>query len=125
MVLLFLKQTLKRQMATNPKLIDGKLIQAIFLLGETEIENKKLLERLNKSVHASLVTESEKVIIIFNYGTIMIINQVDNIFRISFNKEELYCNEDNNKSKISSDRLAFYLKRVMDYEENNYTNTIT
>jgi hypothetical protein len=104
-------------MAASKELIDGKLIRELFLLQAIDDENARL-ERLLRSTIKECKEYWGSLLVEFLNGNILLISNSDGNYNICFGyNNSLYCNGEDGTSKISSDRLAFYLERCATYVE--------
>ena len=94
------------------KSVDVDLFQAVFRMVELENEDTYLLKRLREN--AVISEEGVGRITIDFPGTIRItiINDLDTYRLLA--PEILYCNQEDHTSKLSADRIYFYLNRLMD-----------
>lgn len=97
----------------------SETLRALFQLIEKEKQDKKLSELLSaqtKSLALNYEGDRNAINLLFNNGITITIffNDLDG-FKIIISDNKLYQNEDTDMSKISNDRICFYLKILAEH----------
>jgi hypothetical protein len=93
--------------------IGSELFQAVFQMVEKDNEENYLLSRLRKVANVKHLASNVLQVSFINGWIIQIINDLD-VYYLCTDRASVYCNEDNFTSKLSSDRISFYLNRILD-----------
>jgi hypothetical protein len=94
-------------------IIDAGLFQAVFQMIEKDNEDNRLFSRLEKKAIIKM-TAPNTISIVFNCGVYAeIVNELD-VFYLHTLLEGVYCNEEDCFTKMSVDRVIFYLNRILD-----------
>ena len=94
-------------------IVDTELFQAVFRMVEKENEDTYLFSRLKNKAEV-LEAGINSFIIKFQGGIdILITNDLD-VYYLNTFSNEVYCNGDTPETKLSGDRVSFYLNRILD-----------
>lgn len=96
--------------------MDGVLLRKLFQLIEEEKQDKKLLKLLEHTVKSVAITKGGVISLIFNNGEDCKISSNISDYFIDISDPLLYQNGDDEDSKMSIDRVMFYLNVIGQYK---------
>lgn len=94
-------------------IVDTDLFQAVFQMVEKESEDSYLASRLKKNADI-LQLDANTFAIEFKDNTIISIKNDLDVYYLFSTKPNVYCNGEDSSSKLSGDRISFYLNRILD-----------
>jgi hypothetical protein len=94
-------------------IVDTDLFQAVFRMIEKENEDQYLVKTLAEK---AVITQLEPEVFSLNFGNGFIVSIVGDleIYRLISTNPLVYCNGEDESTKLSGDRVYFYLKRILD-----------
>lgn len=94
-------------------IVNTDLFQAVFQLVEKENEDNYLFTRLKKNAEV-LEAGTNSFIIKFHNGISLLILKELDVYYLNTFSSEIYCNGEGPETKLSGDRIFFYLNRALD-----------
>ena len=93
-------------------IVDVDLFQEVFKIVEIENEDSHLFSRLKKNCKVTEVNANTFTIEFKGDVKATIVNDLD-VYYLDTNGK-VYCNSEGPTTKLSGDRIAFYLNRILD-----------
>jgi hypothetical protein len=94
-------------------IVDTDLFQAVFRMIEKENEDSYLVKKLGE--RAEIVQlDPEAFALDFGNGFLISIKGDLEVYHIHSTNPLVYCNNEDATTKLSGDRVYFYLKRILD-----------
>jgi hypothetical protein len=93
--------------------VGSELFQAVFQMVEKDEEEDRLVTRLRKVSKVKYLAPNVVQLSFINGWELQIINDLE-VYYLCTDRPSIYCNDENFTSKLSSDRVSFYLNRVLD-----------
>jgi hypothetical protein len=94
-------------------IVDTVLFQAVFQMVEKENEDSYLFSRLKKKAEIVAVGINSFLLKFQGDIEILITNDLDVYYLKTF-ADKVYCNGEDGNTKLSGDRVSFYLNRILD-----------
>ena len=94
-------------------MIGSELFQAVFQMVEKDNEDNYLLSRLKKKAEVLPVGIDSFIIKFSDTLQILLFKEID-VYYLDTYIPNLYCNGDTKETKMSGDRVIFYLNRALD-----------
>ena len=95
------------------RIIDSELFQAIFQMVDKDNEDSYLISRLHRVAKVKEITNNSLQITFINGWKVILLNELD-VYYLITDRISIYINDDTFTSKMSSDRIFFYLNRILD-----------
>jgi hypothetical protein len=93
--------------------VGSDLFHAVFQMVEKSNLEDYLISRLRKVSTVSILSPDSVEITFANGWKATLINDLE-VYYLDINHEYVYCNGESASSKLSDDRVSFYLNRVLD-----------